>query len=286
VTITQAILIGLVAALTHLDGAWLGEMKFREPIITGFLVGLILGDVTDGLVIGAALQLIWMGITGVGATPKLDIGVGGTIGVAVAITSGVGASEAILFATPVALLMQFIHTLMQSAFSAFMPLAERKIEEGNTRAVQGIHYLCGVIEFLVYCIPSAVGMYFGTDAIKTVIDALPDWVNNGMTGVSVLLPAMGFAMLLDIILTKKLIPFLMLGFVPAAFVGHDLTLFGISVIAVAVALLIYSLYSDLGASVAHSTATGAGQQGSSGEPVPAGSGAGAGSVADDNEWED
>lgn len=256
-TLTQAILIGLVAALTHLDGAWLGEMKFREPIITGFLVGLILGDVSQGLIIGAALQLIWMGIT------------------------GVGASEAILFATPVALLMQFIHTIMQSGFSAFMPLAEREIDAGNTRSVQGIHYLCGLIEFLVYSVPSAVGMYYGTDAIKTVIDALPDWVNDGMTGVSVLLPAMGLAMLLDIILTRKLIPFLMLGFVPAAYVGHDLTLFGISVIAVAVALLIYSLYTDLGASV-NGTGRTIQPQKNPEEPVGVGS-----RVSDpDNEWED
>jgi len=33
-------------------------MKFREPIVTGFLVGLILGDVKSGVMIGAQLQLI------------------------------------------------------------------------------------------------------------------------------------------------------------------------------------------------------------------------------------
>ena len=78
-SLLQAILIGCVAALTQLEGGWLGECKLREPIVTGFLVGLILGDVKQGLMIGATLQLMWMGATGIGPTAQLDIGTGGTI---------------------------------------------------------------------------------------------------------------------------------------------------------------------------------------------------------------
>ena len=57
-TFIQALLIGLIAGLTVLDGNWLGEAKFREPVVTGFLVGLALGDVTKGLKVGAELQLL------------------------------------------------------------------------------------------------------------------------------------------------------------------------------------------------------------------------------------
>lgn len=55
-SLLQAILVGVVAALTQFEGGWLGECKLREPVVTGFLVGLILGDVTKGLIIGAELQ--------------------------------------------------------------------------------------------------------------------------------------------------------------------------------------------------------------------------------------
>ena len=84
-SLLQAILIGCVAALTQLEGGWLGECKLREPIVTGFLVGLILGDVKQGLMIGATLQLMWMGATGIGPTAQLDIGTGGPNGTAVAL---------------------------------------------------------------------------------------------------------------------------------------------------------------------------------------------------------
>ena len=40
-SIVQALLIALVAAVARCEGDWLGECKLREPIITGFLVGLV-----------------------------------------------------------------------------------------------------------------------------------------------------------------------------------------------------------------------------------------------------
>ena len=68
ITLWQAVLIALVAVLTELDGNIFGENKMREPIVTGFLVGLILGDVTKGLMLGAQMQLMWMGATAIGPT--------------------------------------------------------------------------------------------------------------------------------------------------------------------------------------------------------------------------
>ena len=88
ITLWQAVLIALVAVLTELDGNIFGENKMREPIVTGFLVGLILGDVTKGLMLGAQMQLMWMGATAIGPTAGLDIGTGGTVGAAVAIATG------------------------------------------------------------------------------------------------------------------------------------------------------------------------------------------------------
>ena len=73
ITLWQSVLIGLVVVATQLDGQVLGECKLREPIVTGFLVGLILGDVTKGLIIGSQMQLMWMGATAIGPTAGLDV---------------------------------------------------------------------------------------------------------------------------------------------------------------------------------------------------------------------
>ena len=57
-----------------------------------------------------------MGATGIGPTAQLDIGTGGTIGAAVAIMTGKGAETAILFGVPVAVVMQFINTLLIASY--------------------------------------------------------------------------------------------------------------------------------------------------------------------------
>lgn len=238
-SILQAVLIGCVAALTQLEGGWLGECKLREPVITGFLVGLILGDVEKGLIIGATLQMMWMGATGIGPTAQLDIGTGGTIGAAVAITTGTGAESAIVFALPVAVIMQFLNTLLLTGFSGFMQVAERKIDELNFRSIVMIHYLCGFLTFLLYFSLTFIVMYFGNNAIDSIVNGLPEWANNGLTAVASILPAMGFALLLNIILEKDLIPFLILGFVIAAYT--DLTMIAVAAIALAIAWIIYLL---------------------------------------------
>ncbi|MFT3873041.1 MAG: PTS sugar transporter subunit IIC [Nocardioides sp.] len=202
------------------------------------------------------------------------------MGAAAALVTGGDAASAVLFAVPVAVLMQLVETAVMSMFSTFMPLAERRIDDFDIRGVVRIHYLCGVITFFVYFIPSAAAVYWGTDAIEAIVNWMPNWLQHALDGMAALLPALGFAMLLDVIMTKKLIPFLILGFVPAAFVGHDLSMVGIAAIAFALAMIIFNLYNDLQAN----SGPGADPQASpDAAPVPAMAGA----AADpDNEWED
>ena len=65
---------------------------------------------------------------------------------------------------------------------------------------------------------------------------------KGLGAVSVLLPAMGFAMLLQILITPKLIPFFIFGFVLAAYTGLDML--AITLIAVSIALVMYQILSN------------------------------------------
>lgn len=85
-----ALLIGLIGALSQWESRMMGEIKLSQPIVTGLLVGIVLGDVKTGVIMGAQFQLLWMGISGVGATPMMDVGVGSILGTSFAILTGVG----------------------------------------------------------------------------------------------------------------------------------------------------------------------------------------------------
>ena len=236
-TFIQALLIGLIAGLTVLDGNWLGEAKFREPVVTGFLVGLALGDVTKGLKVGAELQLLWMGATGIGPTAQLDIGTGGTIGAAVAIMTGKGAETAILFGVPVAVVMQFINTLLIASYSGLMHKVDNDIEAGNFKSIALTHHFCNWATFALYSLVAFVAMYFGHGVIQAIADGLPAWANAGLNGVAALLPALGFGMLFAMMYKPKYIPFFIVGFVMCAVFGGSLL--AIALLGLAMALFVF-----------------------------------------------
>lgn len=241
-TLIQAILIGCVAALTQLEGDWLGECKLREPVITGFLVGLIMGDVQKGLLIGGSLQLMWMGATNIGPTAGLDIGSGGTIGAAVALMTGSDLEIAVAFAIPVAIVVQMLNILKMTAFSGLMHKVDGYIDEGKEGKVVGTHFLCGLFTFLIYFVFTFVVLYVGDSVINSIVNSIPEWVQNGLSAVAIVLPAMGFALLLNLLWEVKLIPFFVIGFVFAAYLGVSMV--GICALSVAIAAIIYMLKAD------------------------------------------
>lgn len=87
----EALLLGLVAFIAQSEYA-LGTSLISRPIVTGLLTGLVLGDVQTGVIMGATLELAFIGSFSVGASIPPDVVTGGILGVAFAITSGAGAN--------------------------------------------------------------------------------------------------------------------------------------------------------------------------------------------------
>lgn len=244
ITLWQAVLIALVAVLTELDGNIFGENKMREPIVTGFLVGVILGDIPKGLMLGAQMQLMWMGATAIGPTAGLDIGTGGTVGAAVAIATGTGLESAIMFGVPVSVIMQFVNTLLMAAYSGVMLEADKAIDQLAFGRLTALHWICVLLSAIKTFVLIFMLMYLGGDLIDAIVNGLPDWASNGLNGIVALLPCLGFALLMSIIMDSSMWPYFILGFVPAAFIGFDINMVGMAAVAVAIALIIWQIKSE------------------------------------------
>ena len=63
----EALLLGLVAFIAQSEYA-LGTSLISRPIVTGLLTGLVLGDVQTGVIMGATLELAFIGSFSVGAS--------------------------------------------------------------------------------------------------------------------------------------------------------------------------------------------------------------------------
>lgn len=64
--LTQAILIGLVAMCVTFEWA-LGTCLASRPIVTGVLIGLVMGDLQTGIIVGATLEMVFIGSVTIGA---------------------------------------------------------------------------------------------------------------------------------------------------------------------------------------------------------------------------
>jgi fructoselysine and glucoselysine-specific PTS system IIC component len=231
----QAVLIFLVTAFGGLN-AVLASSQISRSIVIGPLVGLVLGDLQTGLVVGATLELVFLGAMAIGASNPPS-GVPGTVlGTAYAITTGADLGAAVTLAIPVSMLMSFLWDVVVMTIVPLLGAkADKYAEEGDHKGVDRMHYLGLIVQRL--CTPIFVTLAFclGQTFIKTIVDNIPPFITNGFNYAMGIIPAIGFALIARMIITKQLAAFLFLGFVLAAF--FKLSLIGITCIGVIIVAL-------------------------------------------------
>jgi fructoselysine and glucoselysine-specific PTS system IID component len=210
------LLIALIAMFGHSEDL-MGTTLLSRPLVLGPLVGLALGDVTQGVMIGATLELIFMGNIKVGAAIPPDVITGGVLGTAFAILSGKGPAIALAIAVPVSILAE----LVISGLFVFRAVLNKKFsqyaEDGNYKAIQRLHIFSGLLKPLLMGTIILLTLNLGAPAIKSLLDGIPPWVQTGLQVAGNMLPALGFALLLNLMFNKKMAPYFFLGFMLAAY---------------------------------------------------------------------
>lgn len=239
-TFVSAILVGLVAVFCMLDSRLLGRLNFEQPLVGATLVGLVLGDPATGLAVGAATELVSMGLVSVGAAVPPDMVLGGIVASAFACLTGASAETAMTIAIPVAVLGQLLGIVFRSAIAVLSHVADSAIERGQFKVASRMHIVAGTILYsLMYFIPVFVAVYAGTDIVQYVVDLIPEWLSDGLNVASKVLTAYGLALLLSLMLKKGMTVFLMLGFLLASYLG--LSVIAASALGVVLALILMDL---------------------------------------------
>lgn len=229
------ILIALIAMFGHSED-FLGTTLLSRPLVLGPLVGLVLGDLNQGIIIGATLELIFMGNIKVGAAIPPDIVTGGVLGTAFAILSGKGPAIALAIAIPVSILAE----MLISALFVFRAILNKKFnqyaEEGNYKKIQWLHIASGLIRPLLMGFIILLALQLGANAMRTFLDMIPAWVQSGLQVAGNMLPALGFALLMNLMFNKNVVPYFFLGFLLAAYL--KLPIIAIGGLGVIIALII------------------------------------------------
>lgn len=215
----QGFLVALVAALVYMESRIGGQHMLDRPIIIGPLVGLIMGDINTGLFIGGQLELIWMGLVGIGTSTPPDVVVGSALATALAIQTGASYETTLALAIPIALLAQIGSIGVCILNTVFAHRADACAEKGDYRGVE-ICQWCGSALYFVFKFSMVfIGFLIGADVITAVVDKIPAVIQSGLAQSGNLLPALGVAMLIQLTFDKKFGAFLFLGFVLTAFLN-------------------------------------------------------------------
>lgn len=237
----KALLIGIWAGIAGVD-MFDGLTHIHRPIVTGPIVGLILGDVQTGLIVGATLELVWMGMVPLAGAQPPNVVIGGIIGTSIAILGHLDPQAAVGVAVPFAVAAQAGITLLFTAFSPVMHKADEYAENANTRGIDRINYLGLLILFISYFICGFLPIYFGASEAAEIVGLISENIIGGLSVAGGIMPAIGFAMLLKVMLKKEYVTFLIGGFLLVTY--FNIPILALALVGLCIALYDYYLKSD------------------------------------------
>lgn len=216
ITILQALLIGLWTAFCYAGMLW--GIYTNRAIVLSFGVGVILGNIPVALECGAIAELAFMGF-GVGAggtVPPNPIGPG-IIGTLMAITmSDVTPESALSLSLPFAVAIQFLQTAIYTVRAGAPEGAANALKKHNFKAFKRSANMTVLLFAVVGFFLGFLGA-FSMDTLSNLVAMVPKWLLDGLTVAGGMLPAIGFAMIMSVMLKKELVPFALLGYILAGF---------------------------------------------------------------------
>ncbi|ADO50269.1 PTS mannose/fructose/sorbose/N-acetylgalactosamine transporter subunit IIC [[Enterobacter] lignolyticus] len=232
----QILVICLFAFIQILDVITV-NVGLGYPLNAGMITGLIMGDVTTGLAVGATLQLMVLGVGTYGGASIPDFTTGAIIGTIFAVISGKGIEFAIGLAVPVGLLLIQLDILARFLNTFFLHRIIKAIDRLDIGAIER-NVLAGALPWgLSRMLPVLLMLLFGEHFVQLVLYYAPGWLMGGLKVAGGVLPVVGIGILLRYLPTRQFFPWLLIGFFAAAWLKTPML--GVAVLGIAGAIIHY-----------------------------------------------
>ncbi|EHW6529989.1 PTS mannose/fructose/sorbose transporter subunit IIC [Listeria monocytogenes] len=240
-SVISIILVVLIAFLAGIEGI-LDEFQFHQPLIACTLIGLVTGNLTACIILGGTLQLIALGWANIGAAVAPDAALASVASAIILVLGGQGVAgipSAIAIAIPLAVAGLFLTMIVRTLAVPIVHLMDRAAEKGNIRSVEWLHISAICMQGIRIAIPAAALLFIPADSVQSFLEAMPAWLTDGMAIGGGMVVAVGYALVINMMATKEVWPFFVIGFVVAAI--SQLTLIAIGALGVALALIYLNL---------------------------------------------
>ena len=224
INLIQIILVTLVAFVAGMASV-LDERQFHRPLVACTLTGIAMGSPTTGIMVGGSLELLALGWMNVGAAMAPDSALASTVSTIIAVASVGDASStkgaiaaAIGVAVPLAVAGQALTIFVRTIAIFFAHQADRFAEQANYRGIAIMHFTALGLQGLRVAIPTAVVAALASgDTVKHALDAIPKVITEGLGIAGGFIVVVGYAMVINMMKARKLMPFFFLGFIFATF---------------------------------------------------------------------
>jgi PTS system mannose-specific IID component len=235
----QAALIALGYYLAN--SPWLFGLAYFtvfRPLVAGFFVGLILGNPAQGTLIGAAINVPYLGFISAGGSYPSDVAFAGWVGTTIALAGGLDPASAIAVAVPLGLLGTLIFYGRMAVDAIFAHWADDQAEKANIGGVALMNWLPSqAFLFVISFVPVFLLSLNGPDYVRRALDALPVWMANGLVIAGGILPAIGIALTMRFIFRGSAIPYFFIGFILFMATNGAMSLVVIAALGLALAYL-------------------------------------------------
>lgn len=258
--VIQVLLVAVWAFIVAIDQFDFLESLY-QPIVTGAVVGAILGDLQTGLIVGGTYQLMTIGNMPVGGAQPPNAVIGGIMATVFAISSGLDTTAAVGLAVPFALFGQYMVTLLFTVMSPIMSVADKMAANADTKGIVRLNYMAMAALGILFALVCVGGLLGGT-ALGNTLTAISDkyeWIMTGLGVAGGMMRFVGFAILLRIMLSNDLWGIYFAGFALATIIGYIPELSGSALLLIAFVGIAISLY-DFQTRCAMRTSTGTGNQ--------------------------
>lgn len=214
-TVLQALLIALWVAAVQSRGLGYATLTMRfSPMMTGLVVGIVMGNVPQAMIVTATIQLIYMGVFAPGGSMPSEPAVATAIAVPVAILANLEPTEAIAIAVPVGLVGGYLYQFRFFINTFIIRLSDKYAEDLNDKglffSIMGLPIL---VSFALYVPVMFVALYYGAPFIADLTAQYAGgWFFHILSVIGGGLAAIGIALTIHVIGKREYIAFFLLAY--------------------------------------------------------------------------
>lgn len=245
-SIISMVLVVVVAFLAGMEGI-LDEFQFHQPLVACTLIGLVTGNLEACIILGGSLQMIALGWANIGAAVAPDAALASVASAIILVLGGQGrggVDTAIAVAIPLAVAGLFLTMIVRTLAVPIVHFMDAAAEEGNIRKIEMWHVIAVCMQGIRIAIPAAALLAIPAATVQNFLESMPAWLTDGMAIGGGMVVAVGYAMVINMMATREVWPFFIIGFCLAAV--KELTLIALGGIGISLAIMYLALEGSKG----------------------------------------